>query len=207
MVPHFSQQHFVFSARYVVQRALEMLPRIFETRRILIGLQIRVDEFDEAIEVFGCDLHIVSIERIRLGHWTHSIVLLVKVVNVSVEDLDKQLDRHCCIHACISNTERTLQTFKHAFAIAVELWLSVNISKIIVYVTHSFRILLTQCSDFSCPPQMTRKVNRTTLIWLLEQLASVQRTLCYQSIIVLLSKISCRMQSACDDAHRLELCS
>jgi hypothetical protein len=55
---------FVFSARYVVQRALEMLPRIFETRRILIGLQIRVDEFDEAIEVFSCDLHIVSIESV-----------------------------------------------------------------------------------------------------------------------------------------------
>jgi hypothetical protein len=40
--------------------------------------------------------------------WTYSIILLVKVVDVSVEYLNEKLDRYCSIHACISDTERTL---------------------------------------------------------------------------------------------------
>jgi hypothetical protein len=43
---------FVLSARYVIQCALEVFSWIFETRCILVGLEIRVDELDQTVEVF-----------------------------------------------------------------------------------------------------------------------------------------------------------
>jgi len=39
---------------------------------------------------------------------TYSFILLVKVVDVLVQDLDKELDRHCGIHAGVGDTEGTL---------------------------------------------------------------------------------------------------
>lgn len=68
-----------------------------------------MDEFDESVEVFGRDLYSsVIIEQVRLDI-THSIVLLVEVVYVSVEDLDEKLDGYRSIHACIGDSECPLQ--------------------------------------------------------------------------------------------------
>ena len=52
-----------------------------------------MDEFDEAVEVFGCDLQDVSggHDGIICECNTYSIVLLVKVVHISVEYFDEQL--------------------------------------------------------------------------------------------------------------------
>ena len=51
----------------------------------------------------------------------YRLILLVKVVYVSVQDLNEELDRYCCVHACICYAEGTLQAFEDAFAISVEL--------------------------------------------------------------------------------------
>jgi hypothetical protein len=64
-----------------------------------------VDELDQAIEVFCGDLGRVRNESGNARVGTYSVVLLVEVVHVSVEDLDKQLHRHCGVHAGIGNTE------------------------------------------------------------------------------------------------------
>jgi hypothetical protein len=39
---------------------------------------------------------------------TYRIVLLVKVVHVSVQDLDKEFDGYGRVHACVGDTERAL---------------------------------------------------------------------------------------------------
>jgi hypothetical protein len=58
---------------------------------------------------------------------TYSIVLLVKVVHVAVQDFHEQLHRHCGIHAGIGNTECALQTLEYSFSIAIELSRSVKV--------------------------------------------------------------------------------
>ena len=55
------------------------------------------------------------------GKEAYLLVLLIKVVQVSVEDLDEELNRDCRVHACVCDSERTLQTFEDAFTVAVEL--------------------------------------------------------------------------------------
>jgi hypothetical protein len=67
-----------------------------------------VDELDETIEVFGGDLDRVRNESGNIRDGTYSVVLLVEVVHVSVEDLNEQFHRHCGVHAGISHAERTL---------------------------------------------------------------------------------------------------
>lgn len=52
---------------------------------------------------------------------THRFVLLVKVVDVSVEDLDKQLDGRGRLHTRIGHAEGALEAFQNALAVAVEL--------------------------------------------------------------------------------------
>ena len=52
---------------------------------------------------------------------------------------------------------------------------------------------------------MARKVDSTALIWLLEQLATVQRAFCDERVVVLLAKVTCRVQSARNNANSLEL--
>jgi hypothetical protein len=51
----------------------------------------------------------------------YGIVLLVEIVDITVQNLDEELDRDCCIHARIGDAESTLQALKHTLAIAVEL--------------------------------------------------------------------------------------
>ena len=56
-----------------------------------------MDELDEAVEVFCCDLlgMMISMFWVRIWtmglDWTHGLVLLVKVVDVSVQYLDEEL--------------------------------------------------------------------------------------------------------------------
>lgn len=65
----------VFSGADILQRTLEVTLWTLEAgiRLVLVGLQVGVDELDEAVEVLGCD----------------GFVLLVEVVDVAVEDLDE----------------------------------------------------------------------------------------------------------------------
>jgi hypothetical protein len=57
---------------------------------------------------------------------THRFVLLIKIVDVSVENLDKQLDGSGRLHARVRHAEGALETFQDAFAVAVELIQPVN---------------------------------------------------------------------------------
>jgi hypothetical protein len=82
--------------------------RVVETRCVFVRLEVRVDEFDESIEVFCCDLYTVRRFVVGIGRFIYSIVFLVKVIDISVEYFNKELDRYCGVHACISDTERTL---------------------------------------------------------------------------------------------------
>lgn len=71
--------------------------------------QVAVDEFDEAVEVFGCDLVCVSFCMSSGSvRGTYRLVLLIEVVDVSVEDFDEQLNGHRCIHACIGDSKGPL---------------------------------------------------------------------------------------------------
>lgn len=42
---------------------------------------------------------------------TYRLILLIKVINISIENLNKQLDRRGRLHARVSNAQGTLQTF------------------------------------------------------------------------------------------------
>jgi hypothetical protein len=49
-----------------------------------------VDELDKAVQVFGCDLQSISFfSSEQYGYVAYSVVLLVKVVHVAVQDLNK----------------------------------------------------------------------------------------------------------------------
>lgn len=84
-----------------------------------------MDEFDEAVDVFGGDLvgdSWVSWDRILvclMGFGTYGFVLLVVVIHVLVENLDKELNGHGGIHASVCHTESALQAFEDAFAVSV----------------------------------------------------------------------------------------
>jgi hypothetical protein len=52
---------------------------------------------------------------------------------------------------------------------------------------------------------MTCKVDSTALIWLLEQLAAVQRAFCDERVVVLLAKVARCVQPARNNANSLEL--
>ena len=74
-------------------------------RVVLVCLQVRVDELNQAVEVLCRD----------------SLVLLVEVVYVAVEDLDKEFDGDGGVHASVCDAEGTLKAFKDALAVAVQL--------------------------------------------------------------------------------------
>lgn len=80
-------------------------------RLFLVRLQIRIDELYEPVEVLGRD----------------GLVLLVKVVDVAVEDLDEEFDGYGGVHAGVCDAEGTLETFEDTFAIAVELLTSLDL--------------------------------------------------------------------------------
>lgn len=89
-----------------------MALRALETRVgfTLRGLQVGVDELNEAIEVLDGD----------------GLVLLVEIVDVAVEDLDEELNGDGGVHAGVGDAEGTLEAFEDSFAIAVELGVGVR---------------------------------------------------------------------------------
>ena len=50
---------------------------------------------------------------------TYRFVLLVKVVRVAIEDLDKELDRRSRLHARVGDAKGALETLQHTLAIAI----------------------------------------------------------------------------------------
>ena len=60
--------------------------------------------------------------KIRLGfEETYSVILLIEVVNISVQDFHKKLHRDGAVHASIRDTKSALQAFEHTLAVAVQL--------------------------------------------------------------------------------------
>ncbi len=59
----------------------------------------------------------------RFGQWemaaAYRFVPLVKVVDVSIQDLDKQLDRRRRLHARVGDSESALQTLEDTLAVAI----------------------------------------------------------------------------------------
>ena len=47
---------FIFPRGYIVERPLEVSLGSVKRRALLVGLEVGVDELDEAVEIFGCDL-------------------------------------------------------------------------------------------------------------------------------------------------------
>ena len=95
----------ILSRFNVLQRPLEVLPRAIQPTHVLRRIKIALNQFDQAIDVFSRD----------------SVVFLVEVVDVAVEDLDEELDAHGRVHASIGDAEGALETFEHALAVAVGL--------------------------------------------------------------------------------------
>lgn len=91
----------------VLEGALEVALRPVKAgvRFVFAGLQVGVDELDETVEVLGGD----------------GLVLLVKVVDVSVEDLDKEFDGNSSVHAGICDSQSALETLEDSFPITIEL--------------------------------------------------------------------------------------
>lgn len=102
-----SHDTLVIPRPYILEGALEVAFRPVKAgvRLVLAGLQVGVDELDEAVEVLGGD----------------GLVLLIKVVDVTVEDLDKEFDGNSSVHAGICDSQSALETLEDSFPITVEL--------------------------------------------------------------------------------------
>jgi hypothetical protein len=53
--------------------------------------------------------------------YKYSFILLIEVVDVAVENLNKEFDRHGRVHASISDAQRTLQALENTLAITIKL--------------------------------------------------------------------------------------
>jgi hypothetical protein len=84
----------------VTLRAVETRVRLFFT-----ALQVRVDEFDKAVQILRGD----------------GLVLLVEIVHVAIEDFHEKFNGNTRVHAGIGHAEGTLQALKNSFAVSVEL--------------------------------------------------------------------------------------
>lgn len=82
-----------------------------------------MDQLDKAVEIFCSDLYDSISQGMgsRFEDIAYSIIFLVKVIDVAVQDLDEKFDRHGSIHTCVSNPKRTLQAFEDSLAVSVEL--------------------------------------------------------------------------------------
>lgn len=103
----FCHNAFVLARANILQRALEVALRAVEIGIcfVFIGLQVGVDELDETVQVLSSD----------------GLILLVEIVNITVQDFHKELDGDSGIHAGISHTESTLEALEDPFAVAVQL--------------------------------------------------------------------------------------
>lgn len=89
----------------ILQGPLEVLPWTVQPADVLCSIKIALNKLNQAVNVFG----------------RHGIVLLVKIVDVAVENFDEELDAHGCVHAGVCDAESALEALEHAFAVAVEL--------------------------------------------------------------------------------------
>ena len=71
----------------ILQRPLKVLPGALQPAHVLGRIKVALDQLDQAVDVFGGD----------------SLVLLVEVVDVAVEDFDEELDAHGGVHAGIGD--------------------------------------------------------------------------------------------------------
>jgi hypothetical protein len=55
------------------------------------------------------------------GKDTYSIILLLEVINITIQNFNKQFNGNSSIHARIGDSESALQTLEDAFPISVEL--------------------------------------------------------------------------------------
>ena len=117
----FRHHTFIFSALDVVQCALEMLPWVFERRGVFVGLQVRMNQLDETIQVLHRYLSLLAIMDHKEHRYTHCFVLLIKIIYVSVQYLDEQFDGYSSVHAGVSHTKRTLQALKNSLSVTVKL--------------------------------------------------------------------------------------
>lgn len=82
----------VLATSNVIERALEVFPRLFQPAGILCRVEVGMDQLDQSIQIFGCN----------------GIVLLVEVIDVAVQNFDEELDRDGRVHAGVCNAESTL---------------------------------------------------------------------------------------------------
>jgi hypothetical protein len=81
-----------------------------------------VDELNQAVQVF-CR-HLQEFVVVSMRSWSgnvsctshesfraYRLVLLVEVINVSIEDLDEELDRHGGVHAGVCHPQGALKAF------------------------------------------------------------------------------------------------
>ena len=80
-------------------------------------------KLNEAIQIFGRHLCHCQYVLILSCSWsqTYRLILLIKIIYISVQNLHEQLYRHRGIHTGIRHTERALQTLEHALAVSIEL--------------------------------------------------------------------------------------
>lgn len=108
--------------------------------------------------------------------------MLVKVVHVSVKDLDKQFDRRRRLHARVGDAEGALETLENTLTVAVQLrkhtdqsaylgigtvlaqGVSQNLDEMLA--THIALLRLFIRSNRRGPPQVTSQVDRAALVGL-----------------------------------------
>lgn len=89
----------------ILQSPLKVPPRILQPTRVLGSIKIRMYQLDQPIQVLR----------------SHSLVLLVEVVDVAVQDLDEELDGDGGVHAGVCDSEGALEALEDALAVAVGL--------------------------------------------------------------------------------------
>lgn len=81
-----------------------------------------MNQLDEAVEILGSYLERVRNSfRIVWSREAYRLILLIKVVDVSVQDLNKQFDGYRGVHASVGHPQRSLKTLQHTLAVPVEL--------------------------------------------------------------------------------------
>ena len=54
----------IFPAGDILERALKVLARILQPGRVVVRVEVRVDELDEAVDVFGRDLEVIRCQQL-----------------------------------------------------------------------------------------------------------------------------------------------
>jgi len=80
-----------------------------------------------------------------------------------------------------------------------------TVSGTYLFSTSRLAVLLLASVALCRPPQVTSKIDSTTLIGLLEQLGTMERALCDESVIVFLAEIAGSTEGLRNDTDSLEL--